>query len=183
MKKDFNPIAITLDTDKQTKFRSDVRLKQRSINALYALVSKYVNIEDKNTLQGNFYAQFIELFLAKYQSQFPPISVAKMLEAMEVNTAKLEELTIQIASIDIKLDKDLNAVEPDFHIYTKSEDQNKLYKTLERISKDLSKLHTEHNIRLMPQGLQQGTSQALLYDWSNKTMKPNIRKVLGTERM
>ena len=27
----------------------------------------------------------LELFLAKYQSEFPPISVNKMLEAMEVN--------------------------------------------------------------------------------------------------
>jgi hypothetical protein len=183
MKKDFNRIAITIDTDKQTRFRSEVRLKQRSINSLYAVLSKYVDIEDKSTLQGNFYNDFIELFLAKYQSQFPPISVNKMLEAMEVDTTKLEELTTQISAIDINLDKDLNAQEPDFNIYTESEDQNKLYKTLERIAKDLAKLYTDHNIRLMPQNIQSGTSQALLYDWANKTMKPNIRKVLGTERM
>ncbi len=183
MKKDFNRIAITIDKEAQTRFRSNLRLKQRLIRDLYKYVNTFIKVEKESELQGNFYNEFIERFLAKYQSEFPPISVQKMLEAMEVKIELMEKSCNEINDIDILLDDDLNAVEPDFNIYTESEDQNKLYRILERISKDLGTLHSEHNIRLVPQGLQQGTSQALMYDWSAKTMKPNIRKVLGTERM
>jgi len=181
MKKDFNRIAIAIDTDAQTKFRSNVRLKQRYINDLYLLVTPFVQVQDKSALQGNFYNQFIELFLAKYQSEFPPISVHKMLEAMEVNTAKIDELTKQIEAIDIPLDKELNPEEPDFNIYTETEEQNKLYKALEKVCKDLQQLHTM-GVRLTPQNLQMGTNQALVYDWSKRKMKPNLRRILGTER-
>ena len=181
MKKDFNPIAISTDRESQNRFRSNVRQKQRNINALYALVTKFIEVEDKSTLQGNFYNDFIELFLAKYQSQFPPISVNKMLEAMEVDTTKLEELTTQISAINITLDKELNAEEPDFNVYTESEEQNKLYNTINKCCKALGEL-TEKGIRLTPNNLQMGTNNAMLYDWSTKQMKPNVRRILGTER-
>tara|TARA_R110001606_G_scaffold399168_1_gene581248 strand:- start:2519 stop:3067 length:549 start_codon:yes stop_codon:yes gene_type:complete len=181
MIKEFNRIAIATDTDAATKFRSQLRMKQRFINDLYTLVTPFIKVEDKSALQGNFYTTFIELFLAKYQSEFPPISVNKMLEAMEVNTAKIDELTKQIASIGIELDSELNAAEPDFNIYTETEEQNKLYKALEKVCIDLKRLHTM-GVRLTPQNLQMGTNQALLYDWGSKSMKPNLRRVLGTER-
>ena len=179
--KEFNRIAIAVDTDAQTRFRSQARMKQRHINELYELVTPFVQVEDKSALQGNFYNQFIELFLAKYKSEFPPISTHKMLEAMEVNTAKIDELTKQIEAIDIPLDKDLNAVEPDFNISTETEEQNKLYKALEKVCNDLKQLHTM-GVRLTPQNLQMGTNQALVYDWAERSMKPNLRRVLGTER-
>ena len=181
MTKEFNRIAITKDEDAQTKFRSQVRLKQRHINDLHQYIKQFITPPAQSTLQGNFYSTFIELFLAKYQSEFPPISVNKMLEAMEVNTAKIDELTKQIASIGIELDSELNAAEPDFNIYTETEEQNKLYKALEKVCIDLKRLHTM-GVRLTPQNLQMGTNQALLYDWGSKSMKPNLRRVLGTER-
>jgi hypothetical protein len=179
--KEFSRIAITIDKDAQTKFNSQVRLKQRHINDLYQLVSKHITPPKKSALQGNFYNEFIEMFLAKYQSEFPPISVHKMLEAMEVNTTKIDELTKQIAAIDIELNEELQPPVMDFNIYTESEDQNKLYKTLERICKELASLHSQ-GVRIVPQNLQMGTSQALMYNWSEKRMTPNIRKVLGKER-
>lgn len=104
-----------------------------------------------------------------------------MLEAMEVNTTKIDELTKQIAAIDIELNEDLQPPVMDFNIYTESEDQNKLYKTLERICKELASLHSQ-GVRIVPQNLQMGTSQALMYNWAEKRMTPNIRKVLGKER-
>ena len=182
MKKDFKRIPITIDKDKQTKWRSNLRLKQRLLRELYKYVNKFVKVEHEHELQGNFYNEFVERFLAKYQSEFPPISVVKMLDAMDVDTNLLEKACNDINAIDIKLNEDLEAKEPDFNIYTESEDQNKLYKVLERISKDLGTLYSDHNIRLVPQNLQQGTSQALVYDWSERALKPNIRKILGTER-
>ena len=178
--KNFKKIAIGVDESSQTKFRSDLRLKRRYINELYDYASKFIKLENKSSLQGSFYNDFIELFLAKYQSEFPPISVNKMLEAMEVNKEYIDEMSNKINAINIELDTELNTKEPDFNIYTESEDQNKLYRTLERLCKELASLHTQ-GIRLTPQNLVHGTQQALLYDWSKQEMKPNTRKVLGKE--
>ena len=181
MKKDFKRIPITIDKDKQTKWRSNLRLKQRLLRDLYKYVNKFIKVEHEHELQGNFYNEFIERFLAKYQSEFPPISVVKMLDAMDVDIQLLEKACNDINAIDIKLNEDLEAKEPDFNIYTESEDQNKLYKALEKVCNDLKQLH-EMGVRLTPQVLQQGTNQALIYDWSERRMKPNLRRILGTER-
>ena len=181
MKKDFKRIPITIDKDKQTKWRSNLRLKQRLLRELYKYVNKFVKVEHEHELQGNFYNEFVERFLAKYQSEFPPISVVKMLDAMDVDTNLLEKACNDINAIDIKLDDDLHAEEPDFNIYTESEDQNKLYKALEKVCTDLKQLH-DMGVRLTPQNIQMGTNQALIYDWSERRMKPNLRRILGTER-
>lgn len=181
MKKDFKRIPITIDKDAQTKYRSNLRLKQRLIRDLYKYVNKFIKVEHEHELQGNFYNEFIERFLAKYQSEFPPISVVKMLDAMDVDIKLLEKACNDINAIEIKLDEDLNAEEPDFNIYTESEDQNKLYNALEKVCNDLKQLH-DMGVRLTPQNIQQGTNQALIYDWSERRMKPNLRRILGTER-
>ena len=68
-----------------------------------------------------------------------------------------------------------------FQIIWKTEDQNKLYNALEKVCNDLKQLH-EMGVRLTPQNIQQGTNQALIYDWSERRMKPNLRRILGTER-
>ena len=178
--KEFNTIAIGIDEEAQTKYRSNVRLKQRYLTELYSYVSKYVIINDKSSLQGNFYNDFIELFLAKYQSKFPPISVNKMLEAMDVDKKYQDEITKKIASIDIQLDKDFKAKEPDFKIYTENEEQNKLFRTIDRLCKELDSLKTQ-GIRLTPNNLIHGTQQMISYDWSKQRLKPNTRKILGKD--
>lgn len=181
MTKAFNRIAITKDEDAQTKFRSQVRLKQRHISDLHQYIKQFITAPEQNALQGNFYNTFVDMFLAKYQSEFPPISVHKMLEAMEVDIKLIDTLTKQIAGIDIDLDENMKPTEPDFNIYTESEEQNKLYKALEKVCIDLKTLHTM-GVRLSPSTLMQGTSNALVYDWATQQMKPNLRRVLGTER-
>ena len=174
------PIAIGKNEAEEKRFKSQIRTKRRMINELYDICSKYVKIEDKSTLQGNFYNDFITLFLAKYQNEFPPISVNKMLEAMEVNIVKLESLCQSIQAIKIELDSNLEAPIPDFNIYTESEDQNKLYITLKRLCKDIASLK-DFGIRITGAGLTHGTQQALMYDWSKQEMIPNTRKVLGKD--
>lgn len=178
--KTFQPIAIGKNESEEKRFKSQIRTKRRMIDELYDICSKYVKIEDKSTLQGNFYNDFITLFLAKYQSEFPPISVNKMLEAMEVNILKLEALCHNIQAIKIELDSNLEAEIPDFNIYTESEDQNKLYITLKRLCEDIAALKG-FGIRITGAGLSNGTQQALMYDWGKQEMIPNTRKVLGKE--
>ena len=178
--KTFQPIAIGKNESEEKRFKSQIRTKRRMIDELYDICSKYVKIEDKSTLQGNFYNDFITLFLAKYQSEFPPISVNKMLEAMEVNKEYIDEMSNKINAINIELDTELNTKEPDFNVYTESEDQNKLYITLKRLCEDIAALKG-FGIRITGSGLSNGTQQALMYDWAKQEMIPNTRKVLGKE--
>ena len=100
--------------------------------------------------------------------------------SLNIQEGIIDEMSNKINAINIVLDTELNTKEPDFNVYTESEDQNKLYRTLERLCKELASLHTQ-GIRLTPQNLVHGTQQALLYDWSKQEMKPNTRKVLGKE--
>ena len=180
--KTFKPIAIGTDESEETRFKSNLRLKKRLINELYNYCSTFVEIEDKSILQANYYDKFILDFLDKYKNEFPPISVDKMLEQMEVNIRQIDNLCQQIEAIKIDLDTNLEAPIPDFNIYTESENQNKLFHTLQRLSKDLNSLKADFGIRLIGNGIVQGTSQALIYDWSKQQMKPNTRKILGNER-
>ena len=179
--RNFQPIPVDKDESAETKFKSNVRIKQRYINELYDYATKYIDIEDKSSLQANFYDTFITAFLDKYKNEFPPISVDKMLEHMEVNIKHIDTLCQNIEAIDIKLDKELNAKTPDYNIYTETEEQNKLYITLKRLCKDINSLKG-FGIRLTGAGLVQGTQQALMYDWTKQEMMPNARKVLGKDQ-
>jgi len=178
--KDFQPIAIGKDEESEKRFKSRVRMKKRYIDELHEYVNKFVKIEDKVNLQGNFYDSFVTMFLDEYKDKFPPISLEKMFEQMECDPKRIRELCDNIESIDIKLDSKMNAKEPDFAIYTNTENQNKLYVTLKRLCKDVNELK-KFGVRLSGGALIQGTQNMLVYDWSSQEMKPNTRRILGQD--
>ena len=176
--KDFQPIAISLNEEARTKFQSNVRMKKRYMDELHEYVNKFVDIEDKVNLQGNFYDSFVQMFLDAYKDKFPPISIEKMFEQMDCDANKVKELCSKIEGIDIKLDARLKAKEPDFNIYTESEEQNKLFVTLNRLCKDVNALK-KFGVTLSGGALIQGTQNMLVYDWETKGMKPNTRRILN----
>ena len=178
--KDFQPIAIGKDEESEKRFKSRVRLKKRYIDELFEYVNKFVTVDDKVNLQGNFYDSFVTMFLDEYKDKFPPISIEKMFEQMECNAAKIKELCNNIEAIEIKLDSKMNAKEPDFNIYTNTADQNKLFVTLKRLCKDVNSLK-DYGVRLSGGALIQGTQNMLVYDWSSQEMKPNSRRILGQD--
>ena len=178
--KDFQPIAISLNEEARTKFHSNVRMKKRYMDELHEYVNKFVNIEDKVNLQGNFYDSFVQMFLDAYKDKFPPISIEKMFEQMDCDANKVKELCSKIEGIDIKLDAKMEAKEPDFNIYTQRENQNKLFVTLNRLCKDVNSLK-EFGVRLSGNALIHGTQMMLVYNWSKQEMEPNTRRILGQD--
>jgi hypothetical protein len=180
----FNRLRIATDEVAAKKYNSDLRLKKRYINELHKYCSKYVTISDKSLLQSNFYDTFIQLFLDKYENEFPPISVSKMLEAMEIDTKYINKVSVDIEAIKIDLDSELEPTQKvDFSIYTENENQNKLLRTAQRLCKELNSLKADHNIRMIPQGIVQGTSQLLVYNWAEQCLSVNTRAVLGKNLM
>ena len=178
--KDFQPIAIGTDEESEKRFKSRVRLKKRYIDELHEYVNKFVKVDDKVNLQGNFYDSFVTMFLDTYKDKFPPISIEKMFEQMECNAFRIKELCNNIESIDIKLDARMEATLPDFNIYTNTQDQNKLFVTLKRLCKDVNSLK-DYGVRLSGGALITGTQNMLVYDWSSQEMKPNTRRILGKD--
>jgi len=178
--KTFQPLAIGKDEEELKRFKSRVRMKRRFIDELFDYVNKFVEVQDKVNLQGNFYDSFITMFLDKYKDKFPPISIDKMFEQMDCDIKKIDALCQNIESIDIKLDAKLEAKEPDFSIYTETEEQNKLFVTVKRLCKDLNALK-DFGIRLQGNQLIFGTQQVLQYDWGKQEMKPNTRRILNKD--
>jgi len=178
--KDFQPIAIGKDEEAEKRFKSRVRLKKRYIDELHEYVNKFVKVDDKVNLQGNFYDSFVTMFLDTYKDKFPPISIEKMFEQMECNAGRIKEICNNIEAIEIKLDSKMEATLPDFNIYTNTADQNKLFVTLKRLCKDVNSLK-DYGVRLSGGALIQGTQNMLVYDWSSQEMKPNSRRILGQD--
>ena len=178
--KNFQPIAIGTDDEKQKRFKSQVRMKRRFIDELHDYISKVVEVQDKVNLQGNFYDSFVTMFLDAYKDKFPPISIEKMFEQMDCDANKVKELCSKIEGIDIKLDAKMEAKEPDFNIYTQTENQNKLFVTLKRLCKDVNSLK-EFGVRLSGNALIHGTQMMLVYNWSKQEMEPNTRRILGQD--
>ena len=178
--KNFQPIPIGKDEESEKRFKSRVRMKRKYIDELHDYISKFVEVQDKVNLQGNFYDSFVTMFLDAYKDKFPPISIEKMFEMMDCDANKVKELCDKIEGIDIKLDSKMDAKEPDFNIYTETEDQNKLFVTLNRVCKDINALK-DFGVRLSGNALIQGTQQMLAYDWANQEMRPNTRRILGKD--
>jgi len=176
--KEFQPIAIGIDGESQVRFQSSVRIKKRYIDELHEYVNKFVDVQDKVNLQGNFYDSFVTMFLDAYKDKFPPISIEKMFEQMDCDASKVKELCKKIEDIDVKLDARMKAKEPDFNIYTQSEEQNKLFVTVNRLCKDINALK-KFGVTLSGGALIQGTQNMLVYDWETKGMKPNTRRILN----
>ena len=60
--KEFQPIAIGKNEAEEKRFKSQIRTKRRMMDELYDICSKYVKIEDKSTLQGNFIMTLLHCF-------------------------------------------------------------------------------------------------------------------------
>ena len=96
----------------------------------------------------------------------------------------IDDLCKKIESIKIELNSELEPTKKvDFSIYTENENQNKLLRTAQRLCKELNSLKADHNIRMIPQGIVQGTSQLLVYNWSEQSLSVNTRAVLGKNLM
>ena len=185
MNKEFKPIIISRETTAENKFRTDVERKYKLSNEFFNYIDRFFNTEDRNVLKHEIpYNYFTDRFTSKFEGNFPPqLSVRKQMELLEVDTAKIDFLSSEIASIKVEIDfnNGLPEHEPDFNIYTQSEDQNKLYKYLTSIADSVTKAKS-FGITTYPANICGGFNGWLGYDFSTNKIVPNIARVLGNER-
>ncbi len=184
MSKKFTPLVVGYQTNEAKQYKDQVERKFRLYNEFFAYVQKFIPVDDKEAFKGNLYASFTDTFANKFTNQFPPqLSVRKMFDLMEVDTAKIDFYVREIDAI--KIDIDLNTGEPinepDWNVYTQSNEQNKLFEYLTKTI-DAIQLGNEFGIQVYPSNICQAFSGWVAYDWEQNKLVPNVARVLGNER-
>lgn len=184
-KKEFTPIVIGYLTSEAKQWKNDVERKWRLHNEFFEYIQKFISVDDKEAFKGNLYATFTDTFANKFTNQFPPqLSVRKMFELLEVDTAKIDFLVreIEAIKIDINLETGQPINEPNWNVYTQSNEQNKLFEYLIKTI-DTIELGNEYGIKVYPANICQAFSGWVAYDWEKHTLVPNVARLLGTERL
>ncbi|NBW72438.1 MAG: hypothetical protein EBR24_06600 [Flavobacteriia bacterium] len=141
----FTPIKISHNHEAERQYTSQFNAKIMRFEGLYNYLSKFISIQDKNTLKSEIYTTFISLFLEKESANFPPNSpVNSILTFFEINTSKIQALIDEFNAIDFDLTSvDLNAPvlpEQDFGTYTKTNEQNLLFTKIDNVIKAIEGL-------------------------------------------
>ena len=171
----FKPMIIGTNTSIESEYKRNLDAKRSDLSDLKAYASRFVDVESYDILEKDFSQTFRKRFSDKFASQFPKlVNQSKQLEMVDCDISKIDSLSMAIQSNKIALDNELNPTEKtDFNIYTKDEKENQVYTTLQRLSEDYSTLKgLGYNI--FPMAICNGTQQALMYDFSTQSLKPNI---------
>jgi len=182
----FTPIKISENHEQQRQYTNLFNDKIKRFDALYLYLSKFIKIEDKNTLQNDIYSTFITAFLDKESVNFPPNSpVNSILHFFEVNTNKIQALIDDFNSVDFDLtDVDLN--EPtlpikDFGTYTKTNEQNILFTKIDNVIKAIDQLEKLNKV-VYKAPLVNAFAFMLHYDLSTQKLTANPSYILGNFR-
>jgi hypothetical protein len=185
MSKQFKPIAVGKNETAKKEFTTNLERKFRLSNEFFEYIQRFIQVEDRNVLKNeNPYSYFTDRFTAKFEGQFPPqLSVRKMFELMEVDSAKIDFLSSQMSSIKIEIDYNtgLPEHEPDFNYYTSSEEQNKIYTHLQKVADSLHSSE-QFGIKVYPSNICQAYSGWMQFDFNSNKLIPNVSRILGMER-
>lgn len=180
----FQPIVIGLLENEKNEFKKQSERKYKLFNELMSYMDTFVKIEDKTCLTSDVYDKCVDTILSKYKDEFPPaLSESKVMELLDVDTAKIKYLSDEFEQINIELNLENGQVlnEPDFNIYTSSEEENKLYNYLTKTINVIEE-GKEYGINIYPANLCQAFYGWISYDWSKGGLTPNISRVKNIER-
>ena len=182
----FTPIKISHNHEAERQYTSLFNAKIMRHNALYNYLSKFISIQDKNTLKSEIYTNFITAFLEKESANFPPNSpINSILTFFEINTSKIQVLIDEFNAIDFDLTSvDLNAPvlpEQDFGTYTKTNEQNILFTKIDNVIKAIEQLEKLNKV-VYKAPLVNAFSFMLHYDLSTQKLTANASYILGTMR-
>ena len=182
----FIPIKISENHEQQRQYTNLFNDKIKRFDALYLYLSKFIKIENKNTLHNDIYSTFITAFLDKESANFPPNApINSILTFFEINTSKIQSLIDDFNAIDFDLtDVDLNKPElptKDFGTYTKTNEQNLLFTKIDNVIKAIEQLEKLNKV-VYKAPLCQAFAFMLQYDLSTQKLTANASYVLGNIR-
>ena len=182
----FIPIKISENHEQQRQYTNLFNDKIKRFDALYLYLSKFIRIENKNTLHNDIYSTFITAFLDKESANFPPNApINSILTFFEINTSKIQSLIDDFNAIDFDLtDVDLNKpVLPskDFGTYTKTNEQNILFTKIDNVIKSIEQLEKLNKV-VYKAPLINAFNFLLQYDLSTQKLTANANYILGNMR-
>ena len=182
----FIPIKISENHEQQRQYTNLFNDKIKRFDALYSYLSKFIRIENKNTLHNDIYSTFITAFLDKESANFPPNApINSILTFFEINTSKIQSLIDDFNAIDFDLtDVDLNKpVLPskDFGTYTKTNEQNILFTKIDNVIKSIEQLEKLNKV-VYKAPLINAFNFLLQYDLSTQKLTANANYILGNMR-
>ncbi len=183
-KNNFQPIVIGLMENEKNEFKKQSERKYKLFNELISYIETFASIEDKTSLKSDIYNKCIQSIILKYKGEFPPaLSEQKILELLDVDTAKVKFLADEFEQIEIDINLENGEVigEHDFNIYTSSEEENKLYNYLTKTINVIEE-GKEYGINIYPANLCQAFYGWISYDWSKGGLTPNISRLKNIER-
>ena len=182
----FTPIKMSHNHEAERQYTNLFNDKIKRFDALYLYLSKFIKIENKNTLQNDIYSTFITAFLDKESVNFPPNApVNSILTFFEVNTNKIQALIDDFNAIDFDL-TGVNLNEPtlptkDFGTYTATAEQNILFTKIDNVIKAIEQLEKLNKV-VYKAPLVNAFAFMLNYDLSTQKLTANPSYVLGTMR-
>lgn len=182
----FIPLKISDNYEAERQYTNLFNDKIKRFNALYSYLSKFIKIEDKNTLHNDIYSTFITAFLDKESANFPPNApINSILTFFEINTSRIQVLIDEFNAIDFDLtDVDLNKPAlpiKDFGTYTATAEQNLLFTKIDNVIKAIEQLEKLNKV-VYKAPLVNAFNFMLQYDLTTQKLTANASYILGNMR-
>lgn len=184
----FKPIVLGELTAEKRQFEMNVKGKMSACNDLLTYVKQFIQVENLTDLtngneiiETNFLKEFERLFLDRYKNDFPPISVQKMYELMNVSEhALIVKITlINSYQIDTKIDTGEPLNVPNWNVQTVNDEQNKKYNAISKLLTALTEIK-ETGLTIYPAPICTALQGSVVFDFTENKLKVNNAFILGS---
>ena len=184
----FKPIVLGELTAEKRQFEMNVKGKMSACNDLLTYVKQFIQVENLTDLtngneiiETNFLKEFERLFLERYKNDFPPISVQKMYELMNVSEhALIVKITlINSYQIDTKIDTGEPLNVPNWNVQTVNDEQNKKYNAISKLLTALTEIK-ETGLTIYPAPICTALQGSVVFDFTENKLKVNNAFILGS---
>jgi len=184
----FKPIVLGELTAEKRQFEMNLKGKISACNDLLTYVKQFIQVENLTDLtngneiiETNFLKEFERLFLERYKNDFPPISVQKMYELMNVSeTALIVKITlINSYEIDTKIDTGEPLSVPNWNVQTVNDEQNKKYNAISKLLSAITEIK-DTGLTIYPAPICTALQGSVIFDFTENKLKVNSAFILGT---
>jgi len=184
----FKPIVLGELTAEKRQFEMNVKGKISACNDLLTYVKQFIQVEKLTDLtngneiiETNFLKEFERLFLERYKNDFPPISVQKMYELMNVSeTALIVKITlINSYDIDTKIDTGEPLNVPNWNVQTVNDEQNKKYNAISKLLSAITEIK-DTGLTIYPAPICTALQGSVIFDFTENKLKVNNAFILGS---
>jgi hypothetical protein len=179
--KKFTPIQLTYCNDSLKNYETELATKTKYINDLKELLSNYIfKIEDLNIFKEQPTAVLDNLITENYKNDFPPyVSNLKIAEFVGINLHSFNAVFEALQSIQVEIDYNtLEAIKPDFGVYTTNESQNQAYRLISMALEGVMKLNSKLKVHVFPLDLIKSLNNTCRFNFATNKIEVSTQFIL-----